>query len=141
VQGNDSIKYATSILDYVFRELAVSYTGGFDLAHVDPLNPTSTHGQGRRRRHAVGGAGAGAVGGHRGDVAEVRGVGRWLAAAHDDEIVGAERVKPFDRYLLLGASAACLFDAPAHGRRSWIQRGHVRQIEPAHVADREFANN
>jgi ribonucleoside-diphosphate reductase alpha chain len=25
VQGNDSIKYATSILDYVFRELAVSY--------------------------------------------------------------------------------------------------------------------
>jgi ribonucleoside-diphosphate reductase alpha chain len=36
VQGNDSIKYATSILDYVFRELAVSYQGRFDLAHVDP---------------------------------------------------------------------------------------------------------
>jgi ribonucleoside-diphosphate reductase alpha chain len=36
VQGNDSIKYATSILDYVFRELAVSYMGRFDLAHVDP---------------------------------------------------------------------------------------------------------
>ena len=36
VQGNDSIKYATSILDYVFRELAVSYLGRFDLAHVDP---------------------------------------------------------------------------------------------------------
>ena len=27
---------ATSILDYVFRELAVSYLGRFDLAHVDP---------------------------------------------------------------------------------------------------------
>ena len=27
---------ATSILDYVFRELAVSYMGRFDLAHVDP---------------------------------------------------------------------------------------------------------
>jgi len=36
VQGNDSIKFATSILDYVFRELAVSYMGRFDLAHVDP---------------------------------------------------------------------------------------------------------
>jgi ribonucleoside-diphosphate reductase alpha chain len=38
VQGNDSIKYATSILDYVFRELAVSYLGRFDLAHVDPTD-------------------------------------------------------------------------------------------------------
>jgi len=36
VQGNDSIKYATSILDYVFRELAVSYLERVDLAHVDP---------------------------------------------------------------------------------------------------------
>jgi ribonucleoside-diphosphate reductase alpha chain len=36
VQGNDSIKFATSILDYVFRELAVSYMERFDLAHVDP---------------------------------------------------------------------------------------------------------
>jgi ribonucleoside-diphosphate reductase alpha chain len=36
VQGNDSIKFATSILDYVFRELAVSYMGRFDLGHVDP---------------------------------------------------------------------------------------------------------
>src|SRR5436189_4395763 len=36
VQGNGSIKYATSILDYVFRELAVSYMSRFDLAHVDP---------------------------------------------------------------------------------------------------------
>jgi len=35
VQGNDSIKNATSILDYVFRELAVSYLGRSDLAHVE----------------------------------------------------------------------------------------------------------
>ncbi|WP_279110277.1 vitamin B12-dependent ribonucleotide reductase [Bartonella apis] len=35
VQGNDAIKNATSILDYVFRELAVSYLGRYDLAHVD----------------------------------------------------------------------------------------------------------
>jgi hypothetical protein len=32
VQGNDSIKNATSILDYIFRELAVSYLGRNDLA-------------------------------------------------------------------------------------------------------------
>ena len=34
VQGNDSIKNATSILDYIFRELAVSYIDRTDLAHV-----------------------------------------------------------------------------------------------------------
>jgi ribonucleoside-diphosphate reductase alpha chain len=36
VQGNDAIKNATSILDYVFRELAISYLGRHDLAHVSP---------------------------------------------------------------------------------------------------------
>jgi ribonucleoside-diphosphate reductase alpha chain len=36
VQGNETIKNATSILDYVFRELAVSYLGRRDLAHVEP---------------------------------------------------------------------------------------------------------
>jgi len=34
VEGNDAIKMATSILDYLFRELAVSYLGREDLAHV-----------------------------------------------------------------------------------------------------------
>jgi ribonucleoside-diphosphate reductase alpha chain len=36
VIGNDSIKTATSVLDYIFRELAVSYLGRYDLAHVAP---------------------------------------------------------------------------------------------------------
>ncbi len=36
VDGNDVIKMSTSILDYVFRELAVSYLGRTDLAHVEP---------------------------------------------------------------------------------------------------------
>ncbi len=36
VQGNEAIKNATSILDYVFRELAISYLQRYDLAHVDP---------------------------------------------------------------------------------------------------------
>jgi ribonucleoside-diphosphate reductase alpha chain len=38
VQGNDTIKNATSILDYIFRELAVSYLGRHDLAHVEPAD-------------------------------------------------------------------------------------------------------
>jgi ribonucleoside-diphosphate reductase alpha chain len=43
VEGNDAIKMATSILDYVFREVAVSYLGRNDLAHVEPddLRPDS----------------------------------------------------------------------------------------------------
>ncbi len=36
VTGNDSIKSATSVLDYIFRELAVSYLDRQDLAHVKP---------------------------------------------------------------------------------------------------------
>ncbi|MFM9975167.1 MAG: vitamin B12-dependent ribonucleotide reductase, partial [Beijerinckiaceae bacterium] len=36
VQGNDTIKMASSILDYIFRELAISYLGRNDLAHVPP---------------------------------------------------------------------------------------------------------
>ena len=36
VMGNDSIKNATSILDYIFRELAISYLDRNDLAHVTP---------------------------------------------------------------------------------------------------------
>jgi len=53
VQGNERIKSATSILDYVFRELAVSYLSRNDLAHVDPseLGPT-TIGQGEAQSKA-----------------------------------------------------------------------------------------
>ena len=36
VQGNDSIKTATSVIDYIFRELAISYLDRDDLAHVEP---------------------------------------------------------------------------------------------------------
>ena len=36
VQGNDTIKMASSLLDYIFRELAISYLGRDDLAHVTP---------------------------------------------------------------------------------------------------------
>ncbi len=36
VVGHQNIKMATSLLDYIFRELAVSYLGRYDLAHVQP---------------------------------------------------------------------------------------------------------
>ncbi len=36
VEGNEAIKMATSVLDYLFRELAISYLGRTDLAHVEP---------------------------------------------------------------------------------------------------------
>src|SRR6185369_9159742 len=55
VQGNDTIKNATSILDYIFRELAVSYLGRHDLAHVNPDDIGATiigAGEGQSRREA-----------------------------------------------------------------------------------------
>jgi len=36
VQGNDTIKMASSLLDYVFRELAISYLARFELGQVEP---------------------------------------------------------------------------------------------------------
>jgi len=42
VVGNDAIKSATSIIDYVFRELAVSYLDRTDLAHVDTSDFSNT---------------------------------------------------------------------------------------------------
>jgi ribonucleoside-diphosphate reductase alpha chain len=36
VQGNPHIKMSTSIIDYIFRELAITYLGRHDLAHVLP---------------------------------------------------------------------------------------------------------
>src|SRR3546814_5066725 len=38
VEGNDAIKMATSVLDYIFRELAISYLSRNDLAHVEPAD-------------------------------------------------------------------------------------------------------
>src|SRR5210317_827974 len=40
VNGNDRILSATSILDYIFRELAISYLGREDLAHTPSIAST-----------------------------------------------------------------------------------------------------
>ena len=36
VKGHDNIKMSTSVIDYIFRELAMSYLGRYDLVHVNP---------------------------------------------------------------------------------------------------------
>ncbi|MGL6097639.1 MAG: LAGLIDADG family homing endonuclease [Fimbriiglobus sp.] len=46
VQGNPYIKMSTSLIDYIFRELAITYLGRHDLAHVipDDLRGDTLHG-------------------------------------------------------------------------------------------------
>jgi len=41
IKGNDRILNASSILDYIFRELAISYLGREDLAHTPSINKIS----------------------------------------------------------------------------------------------------
>tara|TARA_B110001454_G_C12655377_1_gene407203 strand:+ start:119 stop:964 length:846 start_codon:yes stop_codon:yes gene_type:complete len=41
IKGNDRILSASSILDYIFRELAISYLGREDLAHTPSISKTS----------------------------------------------------------------------------------------------------
>ena len=43
IKGNDRILNATSILDYIFRELAISYLGREDLAHTPSINKSSNN--------------------------------------------------------------------------------------------------
>jgi ribonucleoside-diphosphate reductase alpha chain len=55
VTGNDTVKSATSILDYIFRELGVSYLGRGDLATSDP-GELNADGMGRGAADGVDGA-------------------------------------------------------------------------------------
>jgi ribonucleoside-diphosphate reductase alpha chain len=55
VTGNDTVKSATSILDYIFRELGVSYLGRNDLSNVDP-GELNADGLGRGKAEGVEGA-------------------------------------------------------------------------------------
>ncbi len=45
VYGNDRIMSATSILDYIFRELAISYLNREDLAHTPSINRSDNEGE------------------------------------------------------------------------------------------------
>jgi len=52
VTGNDTVKSATSILDYIFRELGISYLGRDDLATGDP-GELNADGLGRGKADAL----------------------------------------------------------------------------------------
>jgi len=54
VLGDTSIKNARSIMDYIFRELAISYLGRHDLAHVPPTNGSSSEFNGFALRGSMG---------------------------------------------------------------------------------------
>jgi len=55
VQGNDHIRFANSILDYIFRELGISYLGWTDLSHVTEETHATDHlGDGARERNPSG---------------------------------------------------------------------------------------
>ncbi len=43
VQGHEYIKMATSVLDYVFRDLAISYQERFDLGQIKPEDLNATN--------------------------------------------------------------------------------------------------
>ncbi len=43
IKGNDRILNASSILDYIFRELAISYLGREDLAHTPSINKSTNY--------------------------------------------------------------------------------------------------
>jgi len=58
VTGNDTVKSATSILDYIFRELGISYLGRHDLASPDS-GELNADGLGRGKADAMGADGAG----------------------------------------------------------------------------------
>ena len=96
VIGNEAIKNATSVLDYIFRELAVSYLGRNDLAHVPPAHDDDLgHGVGAgespERREAAQEqlasisrvTSTGFVRGNLKSLAVVRGNGAATALAHD----------------------------------------------------------
>ncbi|MBI2340098.1 MAG: vitamin B12-dependent ribonucleotide reductase [Deltaproteobacteria bacterium] len=42
VKGHDNIKMATSVIDYIFRELAMNYLGRYDLVHIHPEDLRNT---------------------------------------------------------------------------------------------------
>ncbi len=54
VQGSDTVKFSTSIIDFVFRELAISYLGRFELAQVEPEQLMQLAGGLKPESHAPG---------------------------------------------------------------------------------------
>ena len=60
VQGHDNIKIATSVLDFIFRDLALTYLKRTDLVQVKPDDLIATTTNGTRQLEEAGGNGTGA---------------------------------------------------------------------------------
>ena len=110
VTGNDSIKSATSILDYIFRELGVSYLDRHELANaeMEPQNPDDL-GDGKPDANAV--------------VPAARFISKGFArgSAPDNLVVlpFGKKGEPEDRAVANSEAVAC----PACGDFSLQQRG------------------
>jgi ribonucleoside-diphosphate reductase alpha chain len=63
VQGHDNIKITTSVLDFIFRDLALSYLRRADLVQVKPDDLIATGTNGKREEGAAGGNGGDAAAG------------------------------------------------------------------------------
>ena len=135
-RATTSIKYATSILDYVFRELAVSYMSRFDLAHVDP-SESDFDALGKRRRGRQGDRRAAA------DQA-TKYLSRGLTRSRTDNLVvmrGGSR-RPLEARTVAPAERAIgVADLPrlppAHRRRRRRRRRLQAGSQPRPLADRE----
>jgi ribonucleoside-diphosphate reductase alpha chain len=152
VQGNDAIKNATSILDYVFRELAISYLGRHDLAHVVPedLNHDSLGGGEAQGRAAEAPAPRASVvskglvrsktdklmlvqgGGHGGEAQAVHSVGG--SSAHGGYVQGATALKGdlAEAPAAMGgvAFAAPVVESAAEKRAQARMKGYVGESCP-----------
>ena len=119
VQGNDAIKNATSILDYIFRELAISYLGRNDLAHVAPEEIGAT----------VLGGGVGQ------DKAPVAGPGAGAAAVISNGLV---RGRPGDKLMLVrgitGGETPVVRASSGAGAGGYVQGATALRGDPAEPA-------
>jgi ribonucleoside-diphosphate reductase alpha chain len=103
VEGNEAIRSATSILDYVFRELGVSYLGRDDLASVDPQ-----------------GLNADGLGGGKADEAALQPVSRFISKGYSrgaapDNLVVLPTARP--------AAARAADVCPACGDLALVRKG------------------
>jgi ribonucleoside-diphosphate reductase alpha chain len=158
VQGNEAIKNATSILDYIFRELAISYLGRHDLAHVNPDDIGATiigsgenqgkappeaavsHGLVRGKRLALvdrGEAGGGAVTDARGAASpRPQGGEGGAATARAGGVVGAVALKPVTPPAAPArAKPAARAEAPAFKPAGTYARAETPTAEAQREAD------
>ncbi|WP_417767838.1 vitamin B12-dependent ribonucleotide reductase [Stappia sp.] len=126
VQGNEAIKNATSILDYIFRELAVSYLDRHDLAHVSPesLSTTSISG-GENEGRPAGTAHSGVV-----SKGLVRGqTERFRLVGHPGEPAGA--LGGGESGAVKGGKASAVASGSIHGRTTAVATAFKRDVDAA----------